>query len=190
MAEHNASASAYADYTPLQRLALLSWWLARGEVVTLDKAAVVLGGTRDAAHAQLTDLIAVIPIAAEHGRWLRVTTSPAQQPPVTVDEQAALLAWLLALGGVLSNTDAGALIGTGSRQARRLLDKLALVLLPCTMPRGCGAHATTGPRTRPSRGAASTAAGVEVLTTGTLRGAPVLWCASCAGVYRALKGAR
>ena len=70
MAEHNASA-AYADYTPLQRLALLSWWLAQGEVVTLEKAAVVLGVTRDAAHAQLWRLAGVVAIAAEHDRWLR-----------------------------------------------------------------------------------------------------------------------
>ncbi len=188
MAEHNASA-AYADYTPLQRLALLSWWLAQGEVVTLEKAAVVLGVTRDAAHAQLTDLIAVIPIAAEHDRWQRVTTSPMQQPPVTVDEQAALLAWLLALGGVLSNTDAGALIGTGSRQARRLLDKLALVL-PVYYAAGLWRSCDDRPAYPAESGRCFYCGGVEVLTTGTLRGAPVLWCASCAGVYRALKGAR
>lgn len=189
MAEHNASA--YTDYTPLQRLALLSWWLARGEVITTDKAAVVLGGTRDAAHAQLTDLIAVIPIAAEHGRWLRVTTSPMQQPPVTVDEQAALLAWLLALGGALSNTDAGALIGTGSRQARRLLDKLALVLpvyYAAGLWRSCDEAAQ--PAYTVADGRCFYCGSVETLTTGRLGGVAVYWCARCEGVYRALRGAR
>jgi hypothetical protein len=187
MADHNA----YTDYTPLQRLALLAWWLAQGAVITTGRAAVVLGVTLPEAQNQLTNLIAVLPIAAECDRWQRVTTAPMQVTPVTLDEQAALLAWLLALGGVLSNAAAGALIGTGSRQARRILERLALALpvySAAGLWRSCDDAAPVAYTVADGR--CFYCGSVETLTTGVLGGVAVYWCARCEGVYRALRGAR
>jgi len=188
MAEHNASA-AYADYTPLQRLALLAWWLALGEVVTTDKAAVVLGVSRDAAHAQLWRLAGVVAIAAEHDRWQRYRGQHLRRPPATTDERGAVLAWYLADGFQVSNAQAGELAGLGGRQAGRLLDKLALVL-PVYYAAGLWRSCDDRPAYPAESGRCFYCGGVEVLTTGVVGGVRVLWCASCAGVYRALKGAR
>lgn len=181
------------DYSRPQRVALLVWWLAHGELLTDAQTAEVLRLPVAEARGVLVAVSCVVPVAADVDGWYRMHGRKPVEPPTDTVERAAVLAWYLACGTPLTRTSAGALVGLDGEHAARLLDRLTNVL-PIYLDGGrwqvCAGDEDYEPLFVLADGRCFHCGGVDSLRTGIIwrngEQVGIWWCSRCERLYRQL----
>ena len=112
---------------PQQRAALLAWYLAHGERLTVAQAARLTRLDRVNAWRLLLSLARVIPVTCEAGIWQRGPGIP-RSLAYTPQQRAALLTWHFAGGAILTSAQAAKITGLRRNTAYELLCALSAVL--------------------------------------------------------------